>query len=177
MQVHKHSGPFSCTLASALVTSSSADASFKLSLDQYSCLLHCKPIALSDLILSPSSSSGDLVCVAGALEELDTAASTQWLECLDCGCEEVVEGKCKSCDSSQVEKRVHLVARIGKSWVELTQERALTLLPAISAAPAYDKDHLDTVEPTSILKIEVPPLLAMVGEGGRLRELKAMNYI
>jgi len=176
-QVHKHTGPFSCTLASALVTSSSADASFKLSLDQFSCLLHCKPIALSDLILPPSSSSGDLVCVAGALEELDTAASTQWLECLDCGCEEVVEGKCKSCDRSQVEKRVHLVARIGKSWVELTQERAMTLLPAISAAPAYDKDHLDTVEPTSILKIEVPPLLAMVGEGGRLRELKAMNYI
>ena len=105
------------------------------------------------------------------------AASTQWLECLDCGCEEVVEGRCKSCDSSQVEKRVHLVARIGKSWVELTQERALTLLPAISAAPAYDKDHLDTVEPTSILKIDVPPLLAMVGEGGRLRELKAMNNI
>ena len=30
---------------------------------------------------------------------------------------------------------------------------------------------------TSILKIDVPPLLAMVGEGGRLRELKAMNYI
>ena len=28
--------------------------------------------------------------------QVDMAASTQWLECQDCQCEEVVEGRCKS---------------------------------------------------------------------------------
>ena len=67
------------------------------------------------------------------------------------------------------------MVRIGKAWVELSQERASSLLPAIQAAPAYDKDHLDTVEPNSILAVNLPPFLAMVVEGGSLRELKLLE--
>ena len=74
-----------------------------------------------------------------------------------------------------MEKKIQLVVRIGKAWVELTQERATSLLPAIQAAPAYDKDHLDTVEPNSILTVKLPPFLAMVVEGGSLRELKPLG--
>merc|ERR1719180_584617 len=140
------------------------DSKSPLSTDSYSCLFDCKPIVLSDLLLPPTSKVGDLVCVAGALEEVDMTASTQWLECQDCQCEEVVEGRCKSCGGSEVEKKIQLVVRIGKAWVELTQDRATSLLPAIQAAPAFDKDHLDTVEPNTILAVNFPPFLASVVE-------------
>ena len=74
-----------------------------------------------------------------------------------------------------MEKKIQLVVRIGKAWVELTQERATSLLPAIQAAPAYDKDHLDTVEPNTILAVNLSPFLAIVIEGGSLRELKPLG--
>ena len=85
--------------------------------------------------------------------------------------------RCKSCGGSEVEKRIQLIARIGKDWVELSQERATSLLPAIQEAPAYDKDHLGTVEPRTILAVNIPPFLASVVEGGRLRELKPLGVI
>ena len=170
------SNPFSCILASALVLGTSTPS--HLSADSYSCLFDCKPISLSSLHLGSNASTvGDLVCVAGTLEEVDMAASTQWLECQDCQCEEVVEGRCKSCGGCEVAKKIQLVVRIGKDWVELTQERATSLLPAIQEAPAYDKDHLDTVEPNTILAVNIPPFLAMVVEGGSLRELKPLGEI
>ena len=173
-QVARQSNPFSCIMTSVLVSPSTPDP---ISTDSYSCLFDCKPILLSGLLLPPSSTVGDLVCVAGSLEEVDMDASTQWLECQDCGCEEVVQGRCGRCGGSQVEKKIQLVAKIGKVWVELNQERATSLLPDICAAPAKDKDHLDTVEPNTILAVNIPPFLAMTVEGGRLRELKPMGDI
>jgi len=174
-QVANQANPFSCILASAVVLGSSS----LLSTDSYSCLFDCKPILLSDLVsnLPPSSTVGDLVCVAGALEEVDMVASTQWLECQDCQCEEVVEGRCKSCGGSEVEKRIQLIARIGNDWVELSQERATSLLPAIQETPAFDKDHLGTVEPKTILSVNIPPFLATVVEGGSLKELKPLGEV
>ena len=91
-QVVSQANPFSCILASALVLGSTS----LLSTDSYSCLFDCKPILIKDVNLPPSSTVGDLVCVTGVLEEVDMVASTQWLECQDCLCEEVVEGRCKS---------------------------------------------------------------------------------
>ena len=88
--------PFSCILASALVLG----ATSLLSTDSYSCLFDCKPILIKDVNLPPSSTVGDLVSVTGVLEEVDMVASTQWLECQDCQCEEVVEGRCFSIVSS-----------------------------------------------------------------------------
>ena len=144
------------------------------------------------------------MCVAGALEEVDMVRSTQWLECRDCQCEDVVEGRCKSfpimstfcsftlttlffstfptstfrcknCGGSEVKKRIELIVRIGKDWVELSQERATSLLPAIQDAPSFH--HLRTVEPKTILALNIPPFLAMVVEGGSLRELKPLGEI
>ena len=64
---------------------------------------------LSDLLLPPALEVGDLVCIAGTLEVVDMAASTQWLECQDCRCEKVVEGRCKSCGGSKVENaQIHI---------------------------------------------------------------------
>lgn len=91
-QVVSQANPFSCILASALVLG----ATSLLSTDSYSCLFDCKPILIKDVNLPPSSTVGDLVCVTGVLEEVDMVASTQWLECQDCLCEEVVEGRCRS---------------------------------------------------------------------------------
>ena len=85
--------------------------------------------------------------------------------------------RCKSCGGSEVEKRIQLIARIGKDWVELSQERATSLLPAIQEAPAYDKDRLGTVEPKTILAVNIPHFLAMVGQEGSLRELKPLGEI
>ena len=195
-QVANQANPFSCILASAEILGSTS----LLSTDSYSCLFDCKPILLSDLVsnLPPSSTVGDLVCVAGALEEVDMVASTQWLECQDCQCEDVVEGRCfsivssfctffilsyfptsrcKSCGGSEVEKRIQLIARIGNDWVELSQERATSLLPAIQETPAFDKDHLGTVEPKTILSVNIPPFLATVVEGGSLKELKPLGEV
>ena len=76
-----------------------------------------------------------------------------------------------------MEKKIQLVVRIGKAWVELTQERATSLLPAIQAAPAYDKDRLGTVEPKTILAVNIPPFLATVVEGGSLKELKPLGEV
>jgi len=172
-QVVSQANPFSCILASALVLGSTS----LLSTDSYSCLFGLHSISLASLHLPPSSTVGDLVCVTGVLEEVDMVASTQWLECQDCQCEEVVEGRCKSCGGSEVEKRIQLIARIGKDWVELSQERATSLLPAIQEAPAYDKDRLGTVEPKTILAVNIPHFLAMVGQEGSLRELKPLGEI
>ena len=79
--------------------------------------------------------------------------------------------RCKSCGGSEVEKRIQLIARIGKDWVELSQDRATGLLPA------FDKDHLGTVEPKTILSVNIPPFLATVVEGGSLKELKPLGEV
>ena len=74
-----------------------------------------------------------------------------------------------------MKKRIELIVRIGKDWVELSQERATSLLPAIQDAPSFH--HLRTVEPKTILALNIPPFLAMVVEGGSLRELKPLGEI
>ena len=74
-----------------------------------------------------------------------------------------------------MKKRIELIVRIGKDWVELSQERAISLLPAIQDAPSFDP--LQTVQPKTILAVNLPPFLAMVVEGGRRRELKPLAEI
>ena len=73
-----------------------------LNLYSYSSILQVKPCTLATspstttptALLprpSPTSPAGLLVLVSGEVEEVDLAASVLWLECVECGEEEVEE--------------------------------------------------------------------------------------
>merc|ERR1711962_1867116 len=110
---------------------------------------------------------GTLVSVAGTLDKVDMEASSQWLQCGNCGVEEgLVEAEdgeihCSVCGRGHRGKwRLSLVARVGGVWTSFTETTARTLLPTGKQSGQV----VDTMEPNCVLGRRIPPFLAIVTE-------------